>query len=646
MTDIDEITERLHRERDALPVTATDDGLRVVRRLVRRRKRQQTLIGVAAAGGLLVAGVGVVGAIDSRDRDTVVTDTSPAATMADDSERGPETSAAPTTDVVVDTTAGTTTTTSSVAADPTPSAPSVAAPVVGRAVDADLLDVTADLAAGVGDFFLDWQVPWNDGFLIGGQISGSDESAAFFSPDGRTWEPVRFDADIGQPARDGIAVANDRLAMVGTRGDPSQPTLFVAGTTDLSNWTVDDIPVEMSPADLPTIVEAITWPPKISANDHGWIVTVDRSLMLDSVELVKQRTGRTVSSLSESWSDEGILITIDPDAEGTESEEVWIPWSEIEAEIGVELTDAVHNGTPVEVWSGSWDGDAPMRVEDPDAVEHLNSYEPLIAVDKGFVALRTTREFPDDAPPVESSVLFASLDGRVWSELDVPFPDHVAYGFPLDGDLGVVVRADDGTISIHRVDVETETWTPIEVPGLPQTMSYVQTSATAALEVDAAPPYIVENGPSTTTFEQNGLRLVWTYDSYISSYEVTSIDTGEAVVAESIDIREVEGSFDLAFEHLTGGLSLDTTITDPATGEVLMNITVEEMEAANPREPDFGPDPEPWIVATDDGTSWFVYEVPSADPDQDRFYEESMVVSGGRLLYRSASDEWFVVDLA
>ena len=301
MTDITELTERLHLERDALTIGDADAGLRNVRRIVRRRRRQHSLVGAAAVGGLLAAGVGVASLIGSDTKQVIVTDTAPAVTTGAEAASTPATSAPPATIATPGTTEPSSTATST--PEPTPAVPSVGAAVVGRSVDADLVDVTAELRASAGDFFLNWQVPWNDGFLIGGQISGTDAWASFFSPDGRTWEPVELEPGFDGVAQDGVTVAEGRLVMLSARPEGESWTPVVASTTDLSNWTVEDIPIETPWADLPTTVEAFTWPQTIAANADGWIAVIENSMMLDSRELVQQRTGRTATSLSEARSE-------------------------------------------------------------------------------------------------------------------------------------------------------------------------------------------------------------------------------------------------------------------------------------------------------------------------------------------------------
>ena len=639
MTDMNEITERLHLERDAIATSDVEGGLRRVRGIARRRRQRNSLVGVAAAGGLLVAGVGAVGLIGSSRAEVVVTDTAPAVTTDAEAPATPETSTPPITTAAPGTGVATT-------PEPTPVVPNVSETVVGTAVDSDLSDVTSELRAVAGDDLSDgWQVPWNEGFLIGGQSSQSDGSAAFFSPDGRTWEEIALEPGINGPSQYGVTVADGRLVMLGTVGDWPRLTPVVASTTDLTTWTIEEIPVTPPPSDLPPTVDAWVWPGWIAATADGWIATVYNSLEVNTSEVASQRLGRPVNGGSIASSDEGFLLTVEPEIVGGESEEVWIAWTELEEELGSELADEIRERDPNEIWTSTWADTTPLRIDGPDDLDWVNSVKPPIAFENGLAAVRTTQEFPDDGPPVYTSELFANPDDGGWVVLDAPIPERVEYAFPVDGDLGVVAKANDGTISIYRVDVDTETWTPVDVPRLPERARYIQTSSTSVFDLDAAPPDDFENRPSTQVFDQNGLRLTWIYDSYISSYEVTSLETGDAVVAESIDIREVDGSFDLAFDHLTGGLALDVTITDPETGDVLMNITAEEMAAANPQEPYYGPDPEPWIVATDDGITWFVYEVPPSDPDRGTSYAEAMTVSGGRLLYRSDAREWFVVDL-
>ena len=638
MTEMTEITERLHLERDALPAGDVEVGLRNVRHIARRRRRRNSLVGAAAASGLLVVGIGATSVIDSGSTEIVVTDTASAVTVES------EVSAPPTTSRSVP--PATTSTLVPRPTVPAPTGPVVGEAVTGRSVESNLQPVTVEFRTAVGeDFETAWQVPWNDGFLVGGTNLTDNSPAAFFSPDGRSWESVPFDPGIVGEQHN-VMVADGRLAMIGFVSAPGWPRPVVASTTDLANWSTEEIPVDAPRTDLPDIIRVSTSTRNFSANADGWIAVIDTSVQLEWLALAEQQTGNTITGGSEERSDDGITLTAHLDAAGTEFDDIFVSWTELEEEIGIELTAALRGPDSVEVWSGTWEGEAPVRSEDADDIVLLSSLSPIVALDSGFAMIRTTTEFPDDAPPVDSTELFADVDGDGWSILDTPIPDEVRYAFPLDGDLGVVAVADDDTVSIYRVDVVNETWTPIDVPGLPETASYVATSRSAVLDIDAAPEQPIDYGPYSEVVEKDGYRLTTEYELYTSSYELVAIDTGEVVVAETIDLREVEGSFKTAYEYLSGGLGLsNTVVVDPDTGEVLIDVSAEERAAANPQEPIFQPDPEPWIAATDDGVSWFVYELPPRDPEQDSFFEEQMVVSGGRLLYSNAAREWFVIDL-
>ncbi len=634
MTDMTEITERLHLERDALTTSDVEAGLIGVRRIVRRRRRQKAALGAAGVSGLLVVGIGAASAIDSGNTQVIVTDTAPAVTTETETSVPPETA----TSTAPQTTA------------PAPTGPSVGETLTGQTISVDPAPVTADFLAAVGDdFSVGWQVPWNDGFLVGDNASPESAAEAFFSPDGRSWEPVEFDPGLFGPAHDGVVVADGRLAVLGALGEVGSPDAVgvtrpaIAHTGDLIDWSIQEIDVEPPPPDLPSIVRWFTWPQTITANADGWLAVIETSVSLDSMEFVEQRTGTTPTGLSEERSDEGIVITVNPDTEDA-PEEIRLSWAELEAEVGAELTARIRQPFANEVWTGTWDGSAPEQIVDPRSVELLSSLERPVAVDSGFVVIERTREFPDDGAPIDSTQLFANIDGSGWTAYDTPIAEQVQATFPLDGDLGVVAQADDDTISVYRVDVGSQTWTPVDIPGLPPTASYVETSATATLAINAAPEQPIDLGPFTETIEKDGYRLTTSYELYTSSYELVDVETGEVVVAESIDLREVDGSLETAFEYLIGGL-VDTTLIDPETGDVLVEITAAERAAANPQEPSFAPKPEPWIVATDDGVSWFVYEVPPGDPDQQAFWQETYTVSGGQLLYRNDSREWFVVDL-
>ena len=635
MTDMTEITERIRAERDELPTSNVDSGLQHVRRIVRRRRRQSVLIGVAATAGLVVVGVGAVGLTTTDKRDTVVTDTAP--DMTDDVETPTSSPTVPSPQTTLPPSDG----------DPVDDAPtgaSLADTLITTSLDADPDEVTDQLRSVAGEeFFTEWQVPWNGGFLLGG-YAGDGTTQTYFSPDGKRWEATTFAMDVDWWAAGGTVVAGDRLVMTGYRQDGPNAIPAVASSTDLSTWVVDDIPTELPPPDVPTGVIPITAPQTVAANADGWIATVVKMVNFDAVALLTEITGVVANGYSSAWSDEGVLIAIDPDGNGESADEIFLSWDDIEAEIGAEWVGALNEGESTEIWVGSWDGRPPVQVSGPADPTVIAGYQPPVAVDGGFVLALTPQDSSDGTRPFASVELVTTTHGDGWSPLEPPFDSAVTGAFPLGGNLGVVAKANDGVISVYRVDVATETWTPLHIPALPTAPRFVTPSGSPALTIDAARSRDLLSA-TTSTFEQDGLRLTWAYEAFVSSYEVTSLETGDTVVAESIDLRDVEGSLELAFEHLTGGVTMAVSITDPVNGEVLMEIPLGQVEAATPLHPYVDESPQPWVAATTDGDSWFVYELPPADPNQEIFFAGDATVSGERLLFRTEAREFFVVDL-
>lgn len=625
MDDMNDITERLHHERDAIATTDADDGLRNVRHIVRRRRRRSAIVGVAAAGALLVVGIAALGLVDDDSPGTIVSATlppPPSITFGADTVPPPVDDPETGSDVE----------------------PRMLQPIVGSANGSELLDVTDGLrAVAVDNMFFDFEVPWDGGFLVGTSGYSSEPWRAFFSADGRTWEPRDLRPGVSNSGRDIVAI-DGRLVILSSPYEYSGAIPMIASTTDLETWTLEELPVT-APENLPAAVQFVGGATELAVNDDGWAAIVHDQLRFDAGELASQRLGRPVTGYSQAESDDGISVLPDPEEAGGSREELLITWDELEADVGADIVEAVRNPSPPTVWLGTWGGAAPIRYDIPTALDG-SSLERMMAVRDGFVAIRSQHEFRPDGPPRVTEELVAELvgdDGEVvWTVLDPPIAESVVSVFPLDGDVGVFAETADSTLRVYRVDTTAQTWTPIEIPGLPTSARDIRTTETGVVLLDAAPELEFDTGPTTSTLEKNGLRYTSTFDAPMSSYELTSIETGEVLVSESINLLEVEGSFELAFEHLAGGLG-STTISDPETGEVLIEFSADEILAR--MTPGVASPNEPWIVATSDGLAWFVGEEPPASPDA-RFSVQSLAaVSGTRLLMMTDPGDWYLVDL-
>ncbi len=635
MPDVNEVVERLRDERNRLVTGDVDAGLRRVERLADGRRRRHRLAAGAGMLGAVAAIAALAVIIESPTPDIVVThttpdDTAPAHTVPESTDAdSPSTSVAPTSPTTAPrTTAGTSDTVE------TPSMPSLGPTVAGRTATGAFIPVTDHVRTAAGDTWIDFGGTWDGGFVVGGYES------TFWSSDGITWSPMTL-----APLPSGLiwgerAALGDRIVAAGSTNQRGDPSPVVATTTDLETWSIQEIPVEW-PDDVPDAVRLGT-PPHVTADDSGWVATVQPWAHVDWVTLANERLGRSFTGAASSWADEEIRLTLD---DTDTSEELTITWDELEAEWGTEVVDMVRGLRPTEIWTGSWNGSAaPVREQLPDGAADAWTSGEVIATDDGFVVVRRRNTFVDDEPrAVESIELVvghrAPGGAFEWGILDPPFEGRLRSAFALDGDLGVLASSDDGTFAVYRVDTLTQEWSPIEIPTLPVDARSIQWNLHDVAALDVAPPEPVES--TTQTIEKNGLRLTWTFDFPDSTYEVVEVATGEVIVSETIDLRDVEGSFEYAFEHLAGGLG-PTVITDPATGDVLMNITAEEMEASQPPAPD-PVSPELWLVASSDGVVWVSHPVPEG-PDGSSSITHA-ALAGDRLLLQTSSEDWFVVEI-
>ncbi len=89
---------------------------------------------------------------------------------------------------------------------------------------------------------------------------------------------------------DGLATAGDRLAVLfnepQTPEDPGGSVVTVATTTDLVNWTTQEVVPPALPVELPAGIQRRVNGQGLVANDSGWAITVFDSVDVDVLQLV------------------------------------------------------------------------------------------------------------------------------------------------------------------------------------------------------------------------------------------------------------------------------------------------------------------------------------------------------------------------
>jgi len=145
--------------------------------------------------------------------------------------------------------------------------------------------------------------------------------------------------------------------------------------------------------------------------------------------------------------------------------------------------------------------------------------------------------------------------------------------------------------------------------------------------------------PPPLVVDADGYRLTLDYASGVA--EVTDVATGEIVITS--DMRSVDegGAFTSDFAGVT--------VTDPATGDVVVFFPREALEAASEAlsandafvDEEFNPDL--WLLASVDGETFVVEDLDEGSGEM-YFGPGGLIANGSRLLLQ-AGGSWVVYDL-
>ena len=241
-----------------------------------------------------------------------------------------------------------------------------------------------------------------------------------------------------------------------------------------------------------------------------------------------------------------------------------------------------------------------------------------------------------------------SPDGVEWTAVDVPWErSYIASVLAVDGGVVVFTQDNAGDSRIYRSDPSFGNWTPIDIPGAPDWMSPVfgLGGSSPVLIVDTFRPettsqdVVVEyDGFVFTT--GNGVTTLW--------YDLVDVATGDVVASESVDLATLQDGFDEdgPYEHLTlhtdgSGLTID----DPESGAVLLSIPQDVLDRAY--EEAYGGDtaeeyqPALWLLAAVGPDRWLVDELDdgleSSGP--------SRAAINGDIVLVAAPDGWLRYDV-
>lgn len=481
-----------------------------------------------------------------------------------------------------------------------------------------------------------------------------------FSPDGVEWTDIETEfpvESIGQ-----ASVSDDRFVLVDEQFDAADDVTGVEmySSTDLVNWTSQTIPAATRPVDLPDYARFSTYVESLLASNDGVLVSTYASTYVDVESLLapelQTRLRESTGGYGSSYDDEGVTVDVyEPERGETEedsfdepSETLRFTWEEL----GVEaLPSSVDESGSTTSWFVPWDGE-PTTLSSPDG-QDVGYFGQIAAFDGGFV------EFFDG--------ISISTGGVEWTPVTLPVDGFVESVLPVGGAVIVFLRDEAGEASQFRLDPETATWSPIEIPGLPDGSS-VQAigDGVARIEVydESQNPYSnLDVGGSRSSAEVDGylFELDVLYGSGSGrggggetiSYAVTDTATGEIVVTESAALSEYGDEGEDPFEFLDEGADgTDSVVVfDPDTGDELAVLDFERADtlflgadgeplADQPTEEEMSYDPgqpESWILATD-GESWIVEQVADGGDEYTGWWGDAVVQNGVLLVARESGD--------
>jgi|GEM_PF-2560868 len=256
---------------------------------------------------------------------------------------------------------------------------------------------------------------------------------------------------------------------------------------------------------------------------------------------------------------------------------------------------------------------------------------------------------PTDAPPVGGPIAatskgfvqwtdqtWLSPDGVTWTAS--PLPDDVSWvsgAFNIEGGVMILSSTPTGETRVHRVDERGENAVlldlPVPITGALSPIAPFGGSATSGTVVSVDPLVAPEDRFSV---EADGYRLSIQQPGGI--FEVTEVATGEVVVSESLVRPSADG----------GSLTIDDagiTVTDPATGDVLVVFSNELLDAAQSENFDEGGGEyhaDFWLLASLDGQRFVIDDIDDATDGP-----TSLATNGTRLLLQSGTN-WILYDLA
>lgn len=704
-SEIDGFSDRLHdglrRVGETIDVGTSAAAQARVRRLARRRRaRGRMAKGAVAALGLAAGGVVIASAVRDDDAGTS-TETPITAAPSSPSSTGAPTTIEPEGEAALESSSTAPT------SDPASTVPSTPAPA-GAANASRTLNVVAGVGVPVGagslpsDGGLQWLVPWRDGFLAtaGGYVpqplpdelpddiisrfpqevidlfdgelpdtideaiamlneaglydevseivvNDPEVSAAiyaetppsidpevYFSTDGADWEQVDFVLPPSIESVHQVASTGDRLVAMGEGQPPNtttQPTparlqgpMLVASTTNLTDWEIVELETPAPPVDLPDTFSYYVWPQSLSVDADRWVVSTSSSIEVDVDRLVRERGFAIDGGMSVSATDDGYAIAVHDGRPGdaTPSEQFVVTWDELGA--SAELAELMTSGVGEEsvVHSAAWGGEVARS-----RVGHTSS---VVAVADGLYA-------------TGFEGLSYSADGVSWHPIAAP-QGWIESVFAAGGEAIATIVADDGTTGLYVVDGPDASMTRLEADALPEHVQFSYGRSVAdAFIVNASD--LSAGFDSTIVVERDGLQLTLSSSGRTSTYRLIDVASGEVLLDESPSFAD--GSQPDWLEYgVFGGI----TLSDPETGEVLVEFSDEEItaahEQANPPEAFQEPDFDEWLLASADGRTWLAEDLADTDTNMANLSGSRLAALNGTTVLLYDRGDWVRYELS
>lgn len=461
-----------------------------------------------------------------------------------------------------------------------------------------------------------------------------------FSTDGETWTSLQATVPQEVTRIEHVTVVDDRLVVVGSPPTPSNSvpeSIGVAWTTDLVDWQVDTLPVDVPPP-LPTsfFVDFGAFEPLL-ANGAGWLLRTEMWVDIDAQPFLPDEFQDSQYGHGSRWTETGLRITPWDEAGERSSDAVTIGW----AELGLDDTQRAFlqsldrsDGPQSLAWGGSWDSPA----QEVGNVAH----QEIVVLHDGFVEFTRTED---------ERVARFTRDWQTWDAVDGLPPNHwISSTLHLEDATVVVTRDSTDETHAHLVSDGAQTWTPIEIDGLPilgPNPTGTRETRNGATIVDAQPPQEYE---VSGTIDLGTMRLTLTDTRTTRAYELVDMASGDIVAAEETAVLEIVDQR-APFQHLREGVET-VIVSDSVTDSELASIPLDDYRSARSdmeaewyesyrlRRPW-----DLWLVATTDGVNWVVDELGVIDAFGDQEWFPPAVAANAGTVLVSGPEGWLRYEL-